>query len=108
MAPARLELVRRAASTHSTAGLAAALAAVFALASFLPLWHTDVWGHLSYGRWIVETRSLPETEPLLPLCEGVRFIDTAWLSDHSLIAVALDEERKQWETVGMSFEVVET
>lgn len=66
--------------SRSTAGLAAALSVVFALASFLPLWHTDVWGHLNYGRWIVQNRSLPETEPLLPLFEGVRFIDTAWLS----------------------------
>ncbi len=66
--------------SRSTAGLAAALAMLFALASYLPLWHTDVWGHLSYGRWIAQQGSLPETEPLLPLCEGVRFIDTAWLS----------------------------
>ncbi|HVJ68228.1 MAG TPA: hypothetical protein VM510_09605 [Caulifigura sp.] len=66
--------------TRSTAGLAVCLSIVFALASFLPLWHTDVWGHLSYGRWIAQNGRLPETEPLLPLCEGVRFIDTVWLS----------------------------
>jgi len=35
-------------------------------------------------------------------------IDAAWLTDHSLVAVALDEERKQWESVGMGFEVVES
>jgi exopolyphosphatase/guanosine-5'-triphosphate,3'-diphosphate pyrophosphatase len=35
-------------------------------------------------------------------------LDAAWLADHSLIAVALDDERKQWESVGVSFEVVET
>ena len=35
-------------------------------------------------------------------------IDAAWLADHSLIAVALDEERKQWESVGIGFDVVET
>ena len=66
--------------SRSTAGLAAVLSIVFALASFLPLWHTDVWGHLSYGRWIAQNGRLPATEPLLPLCEGVRFIDTVWLS----------------------------
>jgi exopolyphosphatase/guanosine-5'-triphosphate,3'-diphosphate pyrophosphatase len=32
-------------------------------------------------------------------------IDPAWLADHSLIAVALDEERKQWESVGLGFEL---
>jgi hypothetical protein len=76
--------------SRSTAGLAAALSLVFLLASYLPLWHTDVWGHLSYGRWIVQNRSLPETEPLLPLCEGMRFVDTAWLSQ---VAAYLAEQR---------------
>ena len=45
-----------------------------------PLWHTDLWGHLAYGRLIVETQSIPATEPLMPLSRGVEFIDTAWLS----------------------------
>ncbi|QDT52563.1 hypothetical protein Pan44_05750 [Caulifigura coniformis] len=66
--------------SRSSAGLIAGLGLLFACASFLPLWHTDVWGHLSYGRWIVQNKALPPTEPMLPLCEGVRFIDTAWLS----------------------------
>jgi hypothetical protein len=35
-------------------------------------------------------------------------IESAWLTDHSLIAIALDEERKHWESVGTGFEVVET
>ncbi len=66
--------------SRGTAAFGAGLALLFAFASFMPLWHTDVWGHLTYGRWIVEHRTVPETEPLLPLCEGVRFVDTAWLS----------------------------
>jgi hypothetical protein len=48
--------------------------------SRLPLWHTDLWGHLAYGRLIWETKSLPATEPLMPLSRGVEFVDTAWLS----------------------------
>ncbi len=47
--------------------------------SYQPLWHTDLWGHLSYGRWIWEHGRLPETEPLMPLSRGVPFVDTAWL-----------------------------
>jgi hypothetical protein len=47
---------------------------------YRPLWHTDVWGHLAYGRWMWEHRALPGTEPLMPLCAGVPFVDTAWLS----------------------------
>lgn len=45
-----------------------------------PLFHTDLWGHLSYGRWIWQNFALPATEPFLPLAQGVPIIDTAWLS----------------------------
>jgi hypothetical protein len=53
------------------------------LAVFLsgrPLWHTDLWGHLAYGRLIVETRAIPRTEALLSLSAGTPFVDLAWLS----------------------------
>jgi hypothetical protein len=58
--------------------LSLALFAVFL--SGRPLWHTDLWGHLAYGRLIVETGAIPRTEPLLPLSEGTPFVDLAWLS----------------------------
>ncbi len=45
-----------------------------------PLWHTDLWGHLAYGKLAVLARSLPETEPLMPLAKGVPIVDSAWLS----------------------------
>ncbi|MGZ5685689.1 MAG: exopolyphosphatase, partial [Usitatibacter sp.] len=35
-------------------------------------------------------------------------IDSKWLADQTLIALALDAEREQWDSVGLSFEVVET
>src|SRR5258708_18094507 len=35
-------------------------------------------------------------------------IDSAWLADHSLVAVALDSERAQWDSVGLSFAIGET
>jgi exopolyphosphatase/guanosine-5'-triphosphate,3'-diphosphate pyrophosphatase len=35
-------------------------------------------------------------------------IEGRWLADQSLIAVALDAERAQWESVGLTFEIVET
>ncbi len=57
--------------------------------SHRPLWHTDLWGHLSYGRWIWQHQTLPATEPLIPLAAGVPVIDTAWLSQ--LIAYGLYE-----------------
>ncbi|MFT5322323.1 MAG: hypothetical protein ACI8P0_000158 [Planctomycetaceae bacterium] len=45
-----------------------------------PIAHTDIWGHLSYGRLLWETGSLPTTEPLMPLSLGVPFVNSAWLS----------------------------
>lgn len=48
--------------------------------SHRPLWHTDLWGHLAYGRLISANRAIPKTEPLMPLARGVRFVDSAWLS----------------------------
>jgi exopolyphosphatase/guanosine-5'-triphosphate,3'-diphosphate pyrophosphatase len=32
-------------------------------------------------------------------------IEPTWLNDHSLIALALEDERRQWESVGLGFEV---
>jgi hypothetical protein len=46
-----------------------------------PLWHTDLWGHLAYGRVIVTNRAIPTTEPLMPLSRGMPFDDLAWLSE---------------------------
>ncbi len=44
------------------------------------LHHTDLWGHLAYGRLIWQMRSLPAAEPFMPLAEGVPLVDTAWLT----------------------------
>jgi hypothetical protein len=65
---------------RSTAGWTALLGTVYLLLSYLPLYHTDLWGHLAYGRWIWENGRLPVTEPLLPLAQGMPMVDTAWLS----------------------------
>lgn len=67
-------------ASATTAGFALTLGLMYVLLSFRPLWHTDIWGHLSYGRLIVASKSLPVTEPLMPLASGVPFVDTAWLS----------------------------
>lgn len=67
-------------ASRTTAGFALALGLMYVFLSFRPLWHTDLWGHLAYGRLVVATKALPTTEPLMPLAAGVPFVDTAWLS----------------------------
>jgi hypothetical protein len=65
---------------RSLAGFILVLGLLFCSFSYRPLWHTDVWGHLAYGRLISETGEIPEYEPFMPLSEGVPMVDTAWLS----------------------------
>ena len=48
--------------------------------NYLPLWHTDLWSHVSYGQWILDHRALPDKEPFLPLATGMPVVDSAWLS----------------------------
>ncbi len=65
---------------RTLAVLTAVIGLVYFCLSRLALRSSDVWGHLAYGRWILAHGSLPETEPLLPLCRGVPWVDTAWLA----------------------------
>ncbi|MCA9071009.1 MAG: hypothetical protein KDA84_18910, partial [Planctomycetaceae bacterium] len=69
-------------STRSFAAITTVLLVLFLYLNHRPLWHTDVWGHLSYGRaiWDSGLGVLYGDEPLMPLSKGVRFVDTAWLS----------------------------
>lgn len=64
----------------SFAGFAVLVTLPFVLFNYFPIAHTDLWGHLSYGRHIWQTGALPTTEPLMPLSKGVTMIDTAWLT----------------------------
>ncbi len=55
--------------------------AAFALYSLMPMMHTDVWGHLAYGRWIVEHRQFPEHDPLSPFTDrSAVMYHQCWLS----------------------------
>jgi len=73
--------------SRGIAGMTFVLGLLYFYLCSLPIWHTDVWGHLSYGRYLWETTSLPATEPLLPLSKEIPFIDGPWLSQ--LIAFAV-------------------
>jgi hypothetical protein len=48
----------------------ALLGMVFVFVSHRPLWHTDVWGHVRYGQWMVEHGAIPEREPFCPWWDG--------------------------------------
>lgn len=63
-----------------TACFVAMLGLMYLVLCYQPLYHTDLWGHLAYGRLLVNTHTLPGTEPFMPLATGVRFVDSAWLS----------------------------
>src|SRR5262245_14542550 len=66
----------------SFAGLAAvvALGLIFMLTSFNRLNHTDLWGHLNFGRWIVTHEALPATDPLAAHPAATSVLQGAWLA----------------------------
>ncbi|MCH8827950.1 MAG: hypothetical protein IID45_00070 [Planctomycetes bacterium] len=76
------------------AGFVLVFGLLFCFFSYRPVWHTDVWGHLAYGRLIWESGTIPESEPFMPLASGVPMTDTAWLSQiigygaHQLFGIA--------------------
>lgn len=53
---------------------------LYLLLSYAPLRGTDLWGHVMYGRQILEQRALPSADPFLPLAQGMPVVDGAWLS----------------------------
>ena len=57
-----------------------ALAAVFLATSFYRLNHTDLWGHLNFGRWIVEHGQLPQADPFREIGLAEHFVNVPWLS----------------------------
>ena len=71
---------------------------VFVILANRPLWHTDLWDHLNYGRNIIETRTVADTEPLMHLCRGVRMINIPWLAQMSMAAV-----QNQFGLTGLQF-----
>ncbi|MBD3674004.1 MAG: hypothetical protein HUJ26_10815 [Planctomycetaceae bacterium] len=42
--------------------------------------HTDLWGHLAYGRYIAQEGKFPDREPFLQTSTDQELVVTAWLS----------------------------
>ncbi len=71
----------------STVLAAALLSTTFLLLSYWPLWHSDIWGHLKYGEWIVRHHRLPETELFLSSEDRQPYIGFYWLMQAGSFAV---------------------
>lgn len=55
------------------------IALFFMYHNYLHLFHSDLWGHVAYGEWILQNHRLPAEEPFVTLAAGVPVIATAWL-----------------------------
>lgn len=66
----------------SVGGLATvvALGVVFLLTSFNRLNHTDLWGHLNFGRWMTAQHALPTADPFAAAPAAAPVLNAAWLS----------------------------
>lgn len=81
-------LFRRRMTLSSTVWMAVIGVVVVGHFARAPLWPTDLWDHVNYGRYIWQTGTIPSTEPLLPAAAGTRFVATAWLSQVLMAGVA--------------------
>jgi hypothetical protein len=60
---------------------------LFLYFNWMPLYHSDLWGHVLYGNWMLEHRRLPAEDPFVPLAQGIPITATAWLSQVIFAAV---------------------
>lgn len=58
----------------------AGLCVIFAVTGLARLNHTDLWGHLNFGRWIVRHGELPHSDPFRSFATGEPFLNVPWLS----------------------------
>lgn len=67
-------------TTKATLFALMATGVLFLLTGFHRLNHTDLWGHLNFGRWIAENGSLPTTDPFASVQLNQPMLHSAWLS----------------------------
>src|SRR5687768_5289403 len=66
--------------TAAQLALVIALSTIFLWTSLHKLHHTDLWGHLDFGRWIAQHRSLPAIDPFAATPSNIPFVPSAWLA----------------------------
>lgn len=59
----------------------------FMYLSYQPLFHSDLWGHVAYGEWMLSHRALPTEDPFVEQARGVPAIASAWLGQVILAGV---------------------
>jgi hypothetical protein len=57
-----------------------ALGLIFMFTGFNRLNHTDLWGHLNFGRWMAAHDALPATDPFAAHPAAAPVLQAAWLS----------------------------
>lgn len=58
---------------------------VFIFFNIAPLGHSDIWGHLKFGEWIVQNGRLPDHEPFSPNADpAIAVPNFAWLTQAML------------------------
>lgn len=66
--------------TTAQLSLVISLCAIFLVTSLNKLNHTDLWGHLDFGRWMVQHQALPAIDPFAATPSNIPFIPSAWLA----------------------------
>ena len=61
--------------------------AVLAWTVCFPLTNTDIWWHLSAGRWILEQGRIPRVDPFAAGTAGTPWIDLHWLFQVAALGV---------------------
>jgi len=53
----------------------------FLMIDLHPMYHSDVWGHLKFGKWILSHGRLPDREPFTPFADQrTAYVNFQWLS----------------------------
>ncbi len=56
------------------------LCGIFLATGLNRLNHTDLWGHMNFGRWIARNGQLPSADPFRSLVAGESFLNVPWLA----------------------------
>lgn len=79
-------------TTRSGVLLVLALSSIFFITCLNRLHHTDLWGHLAFGRWIAAHDALPTSDPFGAFPSTAPFSNMPWLAQLT--------EYATWESLG--------